>query len=87
MPLWWSTRLRQQEPAQIDVTPRGRRSPLGWGWGVIGSPVVLPNLIANYVTESVHKLGGVGPTVLFVGAVLGGIALMIWTWFHPTDRV
>jgi hypothetical protein len=44
------------------------------------------DVIANYVTESVNKLGGVGPTVLFVLVVVGGVALMVWTWFHPSDR-
>jgi hypothetical protein len=48
---------------------------------------VLTDAIANYVTDSVNKLGGVGPTALFVVAVVGGVALMVWTWFHPTDRV
>jgi hypothetical protein len=55
------------------------------GWRVIGSPLV-GDVIANYVTESVNKLGGVGPTLLFVFAVVGGVGLMVWTWFHPSDR-
>ena len=44
-------------------------------------------MIANYVIDSVHKLGGVGPTVLFVFAVVAGVALMAWAWFHPPNRV
>jgi hypothetical protein len=47
---------------------------------------MLGDRIANYVTDAVKNLGGIGPMVLFVLAVVGGIALMVWTWFRPTTR-
>ena len=37
---------------------------------------MLRDLIANYVADSVNKLGGVAPTVLFVSAVVAGVVLM-----------
>ena len=44
---------------------------------------VLEGLIANYAVDSVKQLGGVGPAVLFVLTLVGGVACMAWAWCHP----